>query len=131
MYFQNCGENYRKALRDRRNQAATACFAHTRMLSVSSVPLWLKRFGARRGMSYGRIQGRSIPGSNSKGSMMRKQLGWSLFAVWLLAATTHAQEGAFTIRGRVVDAAAKPVAGVMVRLLAPNVFGGFDVDEKT
>ena len=62
--------------------------------------------------------------------MIRKQ-GWSLFTLWLIAATTHAQEdGGFAIRGRVVDAAAKPVAGAMVRLLAPG-FGGFDVDENT
>jgi len=56
---------------------------------------------------------------------------WSLFTVWLMAATTHAQEdGAFAIRGRVVDAAAKPVAGAMVRLVAPG-FSGFDVDKRT
>ncbi len=62
--------------------------------------------------------------------MIRKQC-WSLFTVWLMAATTYAQEsGAFAIRGRVVDAAGKPVAGAMVRLLAPG-FNGFDVDEKT
>jgi protocatechuate 3,4-dioxygenase beta subunit len=51
--------------------------------------------------------------------------------VWLMAATADAQEdGGFAIRGRVVDAAAKPVAGAMVRLVAPG-FNGFDVDEKT
>jgi len=62
--------------------------------------------------------------------MIRKQC-WSLLTVWLMAATTHAQEsGAFAIRGRVVDAAAKPVAGAMVHLLAQG-FNGFDVDEKT
>src|SRR5688572_13427796 len=62
--------------------------------------------------------------------MIRKQ-EWSLFLVGLLAATTPAQEdGAFVIRGRVVDAAAKPVAGAMVRLLAQG-FSGFDVDDKT
>jgi protocatechuate 3,4-dioxygenase beta subunit len=62
--------------------------------------------------------------------MIRMQC-WSLFTVWLMAATTHAQEdGAFAVRGRVVDAAAKPVAGAMVRLLAPS-FSGLEVDEKT
>jgi|GEM_PF-5243577 len=62
--------------------------------------------------------------------MIRKQV-WSLFIVCLLAATLHAQEdGGFAVRGRVVDAAAKPVAGAVVRLLAPG-FNGFDVDEKT
>ncbi len=40
------------------------------------------------------------------------------------------EDGAFAIRGRVVDKAAKPVAGATVRLLAQG-FQGFDVDEKT
>jgi hypothetical protein len=62
--------------------------------------------------------------------MIRKQC-WSLFTGCLMAAAAPAQEnGGFAIRGRVVDASAKPVAGAMVRLLAPG-FNGFDVDEKT
>ncbi|HEV3445398.1 MAG TPA: carboxypeptidase-like regulatory domain-containing protein, partial [Gemmataceae bacterium] len=62
--------------------------------------------------------------------MICKQ-GWTLSMVCLLATTAHAQEdGGFAIRGRVVDGAGKPVAGAMVRLLAPG-FNGFDVDEKT
>jgi protocatechuate 3,4-dioxygenase beta subunit len=62
--------------------------------------------------------------------MIRKQAR-SFLAVGLLAATTFAQEdGAFPIRGRVVDADAKPVAGAEVRLLAAG-FDAFDVDAKT
>lgn len=40
------------------------------------------------------------------------------------------EDGTFAIRGRVVDKAAKPVAGATVRLLAQGT-SGFDVDEKT
>ena len=61
--------------------------------------------------------------------MIRKQC-CSLFALSLLAVTANAQQdNTFAIRGRVVDAAMKPVAGAAVRLLAPT-FNGFDVDEK-
>ncbi len=62
--------------------------------------------------------------------MIRKR-SWSLFAICLLAAAAQAREDeVFSIRGRLVDADAKPVAGAKVRLLAAG-FNGFDVDEKT
>src|SRR6267142_423488 len=62
--------------------------------------------------------------------MIRKQC-WSLLTVWMMAAAANGQDdSAFVIRGRVVDAAAKPVAGALVRLLASGI-GGFEVDEKT
>lgn len=62
---------------------------------------------------------------------MIHKAGWSWLMVWLMAATIQAQEDSvFTIRGRVVEASGKPVAGARVRLVAPG-FTGFEVDEKT
>src|SRR5947208_2970487 len=62
--------------------------------------------------------------------MIRKQC-WSLVTALLVAAVADAKEDlTFVIRGRVVDADAKPVPGAIVRLLAPGS-GGFGVDEKT
>ena len=55
---------------------------------------------------------------------MIRQQGCTLVALWLLAATSPAQESSdFAIRGRVVDAAAKPVSGgalIEARLLDAN-----------